>query len=232
MWLVWQKLGRRHPDHGGGQHPTTTMVPSPQHNNIQQSSNMLKIRSMQLKLERIGLLFYVLAFQQRRSKLSMHCSTNTKLSSPPPPTLAYNNHPCLSNRWCHPLKMGGACSNGWPHHHCWKCICQVCCCEGESNSGCWKWQWQYNWHPPWWSLLCNTFVRMLRMCLQKLHSTRDKIWNEKWWLVDGVIDYFKAIPMNWLVILHKSLRRWKWQGGFSREIKNGLTVPMSFEGWW
>jgi hypothetical protein len=52
--LARRKLGKNtHPNHGGRLCPMTTMVPSPRHHRIQQLANMLRDKSMLLKLENI-----------------------------------------------------------------------------------------------------------------------------------------------------------------------------------
>ncbi len=52
--LARQKLGKKtHPNHGGRHCPTAAMVPSPRHRRIQQLANMLRNKSMSLKLENI-----------------------------------------------------------------------------------------------------------------------------------------------------------------------------------
>jgi hypothetical protein len=51
MQLARQKLGKNtHPNHGGRHCPMAAMVPSPQHHSIQQLANMLRDKSMLLKL--------------------------------------------------------------------------------------------------------------------------------------------------------------------------------------
>jgi hypothetical protein len=52
--LAKQKLGKKtHPNYGGCHRPTAAMVPSPRHRHIQQLANMLRNKSMLLKLENI-----------------------------------------------------------------------------------------------------------------------------------------------------------------------------------
>jgi hypothetical protein len=54
MQLARQKLGKKtHPSHGGRHRPTAAMVPSSRHRLIQQLANMLRNKSMLLKLENI-----------------------------------------------------------------------------------------------------------------------------------------------------------------------------------
>ncbi len=50
-----RKLGKKktHPDHGGCRRPTAAMVPHSQRRDIRQSANMLRDKSMSLKLENI-----------------------------------------------------------------------------------------------------------------------------------------------------------------------------------
>jgi hypothetical protein len=52
--LARQKLGKKiHPNHGSRHSPTAAMVPSSRHGHIQQLANMLRNKSMLLKLENI-----------------------------------------------------------------------------------------------------------------------------------------------------------------------------------
>jgi hypothetical protein len=53
--LARWKLGKKHthPNHGGRHRPMAAMVPSPWHQPIQQLANMLRDKSMSLKLENI-----------------------------------------------------------------------------------------------------------------------------------------------------------------------------------
>ncbi len=54
MQLARQKLGKKaHPNHGGHHCPTAAMVPSFRHRHIQQLANMLRNKSMSLKLDNI-----------------------------------------------------------------------------------------------------------------------------------------------------------------------------------
>ncbi len=55
--LARQKLGKKiHPNYGGRHPPTAAMVPSPWHRHIEQLANMLRDKSMSLKLENIIVL--------------------------------------------------------------------------------------------------------------------------------------------------------------------------------
>ena len=53
----WVDLGlwdiKTHPNHGGRRRPTAAMVPPPRRRRTQQSANMLRDKSMSLKLENI-----------------------------------------------------------------------------------------------------------------------------------------------------------------------------------
>jgi hypothetical protein len=52
--LARRKLGKKtHPNHGGHHCPTAAMMPSSQHRQVQQLANMLRNKSMLLKLENI-----------------------------------------------------------------------------------------------------------------------------------------------------------------------------------
>ncbi len=52
--LARQKLGKKtHPNHGGPHRPMAAMVPSSRESHIQQLANMLRDKSMSLKLENI-----------------------------------------------------------------------------------------------------------------------------------------------------------------------------------
>ncbi len=52
--LVRRKLGKKtHPNHGGHRRPTAAMVPFSRHRDIWQSANMLRDKSMLLKIENI-----------------------------------------------------------------------------------------------------------------------------------------------------------------------------------
>jgi hypothetical protein len=52
--LARQKLGKKtHPHHGGRRCPTAAMVPRPRRRRTQQSANMMRNKSMSLKLEDI-----------------------------------------------------------------------------------------------------------------------------------------------------------------------------------
>jgi hypothetical protein len=52
--LIRQKLGKKiHPNHGGRQRPSAAMVTPPRRQVIRQSSNMMRDKSMPLKLENI-----------------------------------------------------------------------------------------------------------------------------------------------------------------------------------
>jgi hypothetical protein len=54
MRLARRKLGKKtHPNHGGRHRPTAAMVPSSQYPHIQQLANMMRNKSMLLKLENI-----------------------------------------------------------------------------------------------------------------------------------------------------------------------------------
>jgi hypothetical protein len=54
MQLARRKLGKNtHPNHGCRHRPMAAMVPSPRHCRIQQLANMLRNKSMSLKLENI-----------------------------------------------------------------------------------------------------------------------------------------------------------------------------------
>jgi hypothetical protein len=55
MQLAWQKLGKKnpHPNYGSCHRPMAAMVPSSQHRHVQQLANMLRNKSMPLKLENI-----------------------------------------------------------------------------------------------------------------------------------------------------------------------------------
>jgi hypothetical protein len=63
LQLARWKLGKKtHPDHGGRHCPMAAMAPSPQHRRIQQLANMLRNKSMSLKLENIIVFtMYILA---------------------------------------------------------------------------------------------------------------------------------------------------------------------------
>ncbi len=63
MQLARRKLGKNtHPIHGGRHCSMAAMAPSPQHRRIQQSANMLRDKSMSLKLENIiAFTMYLLA---------------------------------------------------------------------------------------------------------------------------------------------------------------------------
>ncbi len=73
--LARQKLGKNtHPNHGGSRCPMTAMVPSPRHRHIQQLANMLRDKSMLLKLENIIVFtMYILAIL-RHDALSTCCA--------------------------------------------------------------------------------------------------------------------------------------------------------------
>ena len=45
---------KNHPNHGGHHRPTAVMVPSSRHHHVQQLANMLRNKSMLLKLENIS----------------------------------------------------------------------------------------------------------------------------------------------------------------------------------
>jgi hypothetical protein len=49
----WQLGKKTQPNHGGRHRPMAAMVSSPQHHHIQQLANMLRNKSMSLKLENI-----------------------------------------------------------------------------------------------------------------------------------------------------------------------------------
>ncbi len=54
MQLARQKLGKKTPpNHGGRHHPAAAMVPSSRHHHKQQLANMLRDKSMLLKLKNI-----------------------------------------------------------------------------------------------------------------------------------------------------------------------------------
>jgi hypothetical protein len=54
MQLARQKLGKKtHPNHGGRHHPMAAIVPSSRHRHVQQLANMLRNKSMLLKLENV-----------------------------------------------------------------------------------------------------------------------------------------------------------------------------------
>jgi hypothetical protein len=49
----WNLAKKTHPNHGGPHGPMATMVPSSRHRRMQQLANMLRNKSMSLKLENI-----------------------------------------------------------------------------------------------------------------------------------------------------------------------------------
>ena len=68
MQLARQKVGKKHthPNHGGRHCPTAAMVPSSRHCHIQQLANMLRGKSMLLKLENIIVFLFSSYFKARR----------------------------------------------------------------------------------------------------------------------------------------------------------------------
>jgi hypothetical protein len=73
--LARRMLGKKtHPNHGGCHCPMAAMVPSPRHHRIQQLANILRNKSMLLKLENIIVFtMYLLAILRHNASL-MPCA--------------------------------------------------------------------------------------------------------------------------------------------------------------
>jgi hypothetical protein len=75
MQLARQKLSKNtHPNYGGRHCLMATMVPSPRHRRIQQLANMLRDKSMSIKLENIVVFTMYLLAILRHDALSMCCA--------------------------------------------------------------------------------------------------------------------------------------------------------------
>ena len=71
--LTRRKLGKKtHPNHGGRRRPTAAMVPPPRRRRTQQSANMLRDKSMSLKLDNI-IVFTIYLAIKGMARCRRHC---------------------------------------------------------------------------------------------------------------------------------------------------------------
>ncbi len=74
LQLARQNLGKKtHPNHGGHHRPMVAMVPSPRHRCIQQLANMLRDKSMLLKLENIIFHYVFISYFKARRIVNALC---------------------------------------------------------------------------------------------------------------------------------------------------------------